>query len=535
MKNHSKSYRMWKILSFAFSIFIQVYWYRISRKSEEEWERFWEKTGCRFREILFELKGLLIKAGQLLSIRADLLPNGFIRQIQDLVDHVPPSQWKEIKEVLENEWGGLVEDKLQSIDNVAVASASIGEVFRGRLLDGSEVAIKVQRPAIRSIVDVDFRSLSIIFWFARRFAPVPKGFIDFNLLFKEIKQVIERELDFVKEKESACFFRERFKNTDKLIIPSVYDELSTSKVLVMEWVEGRRVTDTEFVEAHHIDRLDAAENLVGIFLPQWLQAGIFHADPHSGNVLLKEDGTIILLDFGMIGEISKKDAALFQELLEAILLKNYSKAADSLSKLGFLLPGANLATIENLLEEALSFQFSQLKELDMIALNKEVNEMVKSLPVQVPTRFVFLGRSIAAVEGIIHSLLPGKETLDVIKPVFIDWMKHNSPNQWKLLLKWVSALPFFQFVPLLAGLLDAPKRRLDLEERMQKKDFVFKIYENQKRRHFFLCFIGIAGFFAGYHLQNPIIWYGSSGIAGVSSILYFSCGIRQRKWLKALK
>ncbi|MGG4491503.1 ABC1 kinase family protein [Metabacillus idriensis] len=534
MKNHSKAYRMWKVLSFACSIFIQVYWFRISRKSEEEWERFWEKAGCRFREILFELEGLLIKVGQLLSIRADLLPNGFVRQIQDLVDQVPPSQWNEVKEVLEREWGCPIKAHLQFINPEAVASASIGEVFRGRLLNGSEVAIKVQRPAIRSIVDVDFRSLAMIMWFARRFAPVPKGFIDFNLLYKEIKQVIERELDFVKEKESACFFRERFKDADKLVIPAVYDELSTSEVLVMEWVEGTRITDTEFVEANQINRLDTAENLAGIFLPQWLEAGIFHADPHSGNVLLKEDGTIILLDFGMIGEISKRDAALFQDLLEAILLKNYSKAADSLSQLGFLLPGANHAAIEKLLEEALSFQFNKLKELDMIALNKELNHMVKSLPVQVPTRFVFLGRSIATIEGIIHTLLPEKETLEVIKPVFIDWMKKNSQNQWKLLLKWVSSLQIFQFVPLLAGLLESPKRRLDLEERKQKTEFVFRIYENQKRQYFFLGLLGAAGFFAGYHLQNPVILYGSSGIAGFSAFMYFSCGIRQRKWLKAL-
>ena len=165
MNNKNKWFRMWKILSFAFAMSIQVYWFRIRKKSDMEWDKLWGKLGRQFRQTLFELEGLLIKVGQFLSIRKDLLPSGFIDQIQDLVDQEPPSPWAEIKHVLEREWGGPVENVLLSIETKAVASASIGEVYRGKLKDGTEVAIKVQRPSISSIMQTDFRSLAIIIWF----------------------------------------------------------------------------------------------------------------------------------------------------------------------------------------------------------------------------------------------------------------------------------------------------------------------------------------------------------------------------------
>lgn len=162
MKSEKNWYRMWKVLSLAFSVFIQVYLYKFLKKSSKDLDSLWVKFGRRFRETLFELQGLLIKVGQMLSIRSDLLPNNFIKQIEDLVDQVPPSSWEAIKDVLEAEWQGPIENKILSIEQQAVASASIGEVYRGILKDGTKVAIKVQRPKIQSIVKTDFKSLAII-------------------------------------------------------------------------------------------------------------------------------------------------------------------------------------------------------------------------------------------------------------------------------------------------------------------------------------------------------------------------------------
>ena len=527
-------YRMWKILSFAFSMLIQLYWFRIRKKSEMEWEVLWEKLGRQFRQTLFELEGVLIKVGQFISIRKDLIPSPFINQIEDLVDQVPPSPWKEIKSVLEKEWGNSIENVLLSIETKAVASASIGEVYRGKLMDGTDVAIKVQRPSIPSLMRIDFRALGIIIWFAQHFAPIPKGFINFKMLFKELKYVIESELNFKKELETINTFRQRFEPYHQLTIPTVYPAISTSHVLVMEWVDGVRITDVDFLDASQINREELAQRLIRIFLPQWLEAGIFHADPHAGNVLVKEDGTIVLLDFGMVGEISRKDATNFQNLVQSILLKNYSQATEILRDLGFLLPGANLKIIENLLKEVLTMDLNQLKDMDILTVKKEMNDLLKSLPIQVPTRFIFLGRSFVTIEGMLLSINPNKEILDIIKPAFSEWLTQGNSNMWQLLLKWMNALPIFKVFHSLQELIETPQRLIVQKEALQKRGFYFSIYENQKKQAFILTILGFVGIFSGIYLQYPILSKVSGGLTVISSLVYIVSSWRQRKWLKFL-
>ncbi|GIN89830.1 hypothetical protein J22TS1_08810 [Siminovitchia terrae] len=249
------------------------------------------------------MEGLLIKVGQIISSRADLFPRPLIREIEALTDNVPPSDWSEIQEILEEEWGSNYKDFLLSIEKEAIASASIGEVYKGVLQNGSTVAIKVQRPHIDSVVQTDFRTLGIVIWFANYFLPIPKRFINLKVLFSELKQVIERELDFTKEKETLLYFQERFKDRDIVQIPKVYTEFCTSKVLVMEWVNGIKITNFTEIDQLNVTRKQLAQRLIKVFLPQWLEPGIFHADPHPGNILISEEGRIILLDFGMTGEM----------------------------------------------------------------------------------------------------------------------------------------------------------------------------------------------------------------------------------------
>ncbi|PFA63303.1 ABC transporter [Bacillus sp. AFS015802] len=535
MKTENKLWRMWKVLSLALSIVIRVYWYRLRGKSQWEKDKLWERIGKEFKDTLFELNGVLIKVGQLLSIREDLLPKGFINQIQDLVDHVPPSPWGDIESVLEREWDGSVSSKVLAIDQEAIASASIGEVYKATLLDGTQAAIKVQRPEIPSLVKTDFRTLSIIIWFARHFAPMPKEFLDFKMLYRELKQVIEQELDFSKEMNTAISFKQRFKDHSNVKIPAMYPELCTDKVLVMEWVDGVRLNDRKAIGAYGLDGQKLAKQLFRLFLPQWLEPGIFHADPHAGNILLQHDGTFVLLDYGMIGEISKRDSAHFQDLLEGILLKNFRKASEALADLGFLLPDASPKTIEPVLKEFVTLDMEQFKQMDLLSVKKEINDMVKSLPVQVPTRFIFLGRSFATIEGLVHTLSPDEETLDIVKPAFLDWVKESNTNKWELLMKWVSAQPLFQTVQKVRQLLDVPEKALEQKDLHQQNEFQFKIYESQKKKAFILILSGCAGGFTGLGFDMELLLQVSIGLAGFGLAVYTVTATRQRSWLKKLK
>lgn len=532
LKTNSKLGRMTKVLSMAFVIFIQIYWYKITKKTDPKWEQLWEKIGERFRKTLFELEGLLIKVGQILSIRADLLPSAFISQIQDLTDKVPPSEWEEIKKILEAEWGDSIEQHFLSIEKEAIASASIGEVYKGVLKDGTEVAIKVQRPNISSIVQTDFRTLGIIIWFAHYLIPLPKGFINLKVLFKELKQVIERELDFAKERNTLLYFKDRYKDNEAVKIPDVFTELSTSQVLVMEWVSGIRLTDEQALDQLDLSRQELAGRLIQVFLPQWLDPGMFHADPHPGNVLVSTEGKIILLDFGMTGEISKRDATNFEALIESILSKNYPKSVDYLTQLGFLLPEADSRTIENLLAELMSFQPAQLKEMDLIALKLEINDMLQALPIQVPTRFVFLGRSFITIEGIIRNLVPEKELFHLVKPIFLDWLNKQGNKKWSFIWYWIQSQPLFKVMHSATEFLKAPQKFEQIKETEQRRHFQFTIYENYKKQLFQLTLLGIIGVATGIYTSHSLILQLSAGVSIVSSLGYFIFSFKLKKWLK---
>lgn len=515
----------------AFGILLQIYWYKICHKQDAEWERLWGKIGRIFRETLFELEGLLIKIGQILSTRADLLPKPFIHEIEDLTDQVPPSEWQEIEQILRQEWGPSYYQYFRSIEKTAIASASIGEVYKAVLHDGKETAIKVKRPQIDTIVATDFRILRIILWFVEHFVPIPKGFIDFKVLYQEVKEVIERELDYKKELNTIQWFRDRFKEMDVVKIPAVYPELSTVNILVLEWVEGVRLTNLEELERLQLNRKETAQRLIQVFLPQWLEPGIFHADPHPGNLLLSKDGKIILLDFGMIGNISKKDASYFQGLIESYLAKNYAKAVDCLFHLGFLLPGTDTRVIEKMIAEFFALQPAQLSEVDLLALQKEMNQMIRALPIQVPTRLVFLGRSFAAIEGLILHLVPEEDLVELCKPVFLKWLSKQGNHKWSFVWQWFQSQPAFKMVHSFTEFLNAPQKIIELKETEQRRQFQFTIYENQKKYLFQLSMLGFIGIGAGLYLSNQLFLL-AGGITAISMIGFAITSLRQKKWLR---
>lgn len=530
MKTKNKLIRMTKVLSMALMIFSKIYWYKLRRKPQAEWDKLWVQIGANFRNTLFELEGLLIKVGQILSTRTDLLPKPFIKQIEDLTDKVPSSDWSNVERILKDEWGRPIHSIFQSIKKEAIASASIGEVYQGVLKNGARVAIKVQRPDIHSILKTDFRSLAIIIWFADHFVPVPKGFINFKVLFKEIKQVIERELDYTKERQTLGSFSERFKDMNDLKIPMVYQEYCTSKVLVMEWVDGIKISSIEGIQS--IDRRKIAQSLIELFLPQWLEPGMFHADPHPGNLLLSKEGKIILLDFGMVGEISKKDAKHFQGLIESFLTKNYSKTVDCLSQLGFLLPEADHRTMEKLLEELMSFELSQLKEIDLIAFKRDLNDIIQALPIQVPTRYIFLGRSFVAIEGIILNLISEDDVLELVKPVFTNWLNKEGNQKWSLVWQWIQAQPIFKIFHSIQQFLQLPHKLEDLKEIEQRREFQFTVYETYKKHLFQLSLLGIIGIAASIFTSHLILLYFSGGLTSISCIGYFNVTHKQKKWMR---
>ena len=535
MTSKMRIWRAWKVISLGISIAFRLYFAKIRRLSPEETEQLWGRIGRDFRDTLFELNGILLKVAQLMSIREDVLPKSFISEIKDVVDQVPASPWEQIERVLETEWQSPISEKVRHVNPQAIASASIGEVYKGVLLDGTAVAIKVQRPEIPELVKIDFWSLGVVLHIAKYLAPMPKGFIDFNKLYAELRQVIEAELDFHREMQSAMSFSQRFGSQEGILIPAVYPDLSTRRVLVMEWVDAYRINDATAIQACPVSAEELNLRLLKLFLPQWLEAGVFHADPHAGNLLLKEDGTIVLIDFGMVGEISKLDASHFQALIEGLLLKNYTMAAKALDELGFLMPVTDLKQMERSLTQFAALDFDEFKRMDMLEAQKEINALVKSLPIQVPTRFVFLGRSFATIEGIVRQLNPDKEITTLIKPAFMEWLKSSNLSRWELLFKWVQAQPLYHGVQKVIHFIDAPTRAMEQREIHHLQSLRHSTFENGKKHAVTLLIVGLVICAFGLSSADQVLFLFGSGIASISTIGYALIGMRQRKWKRTLK
>lgn len=520
-------YRISTIVWMMLGFFIQIAWYQRRNKTEADRNFLWKKIGRQYKQKMYELEGLLIKVGQLLSVRGDLLPESFIEEMKDLVDQVPPSSWNDIQMVLETEWGESYNERLKSIEKSPTASASIGEVYKGELNDGTAVAIKIQRPSIQQIIKADFQALAIITSCAKLFSPSARKLVNFNQLYQEIRQVIERELNFHQEMQTAIAFKQRLNQFDDVYIPMVFPEHCTSKVLVMEWVEASHITSPPV----ELDRKELSQKLLRIFLPQWLEQGKFHADPHAGNVLINRAGQIVLLDFGMVSEITKQDSKSLQQLIEGIIVKDYTKIIQSFSKLGFLLPSADLKEMEELLTDVLTIDISELKEMDMLAINKEINGVVRSLPVQVPTRFIFLGRSVATVQGIIQSLCSNEDMLELGKPVFLEWLEESKGNKWKFLSQWLFALPVVKAVQEIPGLLQEPRRMREWKIEQQKRNFHFGRYESAKKYAFILCVFNALFTYIGIIIRHTLLIELSLLVLTISVLSYIFASWRQWKWM----
>ena len=277
-------YRIFTIVWMAVRIFIEIILFKRRHHKnwtdqiDKKWEAMLREQARRYKKQALHLEGVMIKLGQYLSTRKDMIPTAYIIELEDLLDQVPPVPWEKSKKILEEEWQKPYREVLHEISPDPIASASIGEVYRGVLHSGEVVAIKIQRPKIGDIIYSDFRAVKIVLWLAKRFTKLENS-MDLSLFYREFVRTIGNELNFELELENGHYFQEKYKDFAGIEIPNYYPELSTKKVLVMEWMEGTRVTDLDFLEKHQIDRYKIGNVLIECFLGQLLEEGKFHADP----------------------------------------------------------------------------------------------------------------------------------------------------------------------------------------------------------------------------------------------------------------
>ncbi|UOQ52433.1 ABC1 kinase family protein [Hymenobacter cellulosivorans] len=370
----------------------------------------------RVRMVIEDLGPTFIKLAQAMSNRPDLLPEALIDEFQKLQSDVPPFDVRVAREIIERELGRPITEVFSEFDEKPLGSASIGQVHKARLLTGEDVVVKVQRPDVQEKVRTD---LSLLHELVRLTA----GFLRNHGLSnpQDIVDAFERsmmkELDYTSEARSMEQFRKLYESYETFYIPKPYRELSTAKVLVIEFVSGCKITDKAQLLEWKLSPEKVAETGMDIYLTQIFEFGIFHADPHPGNVLVRPDGTIVLIDFGMVGKLSKQQKYAFAGVFIGMARQDARSMALNFRRLALTADIPDMRTFEADLNDLIEdFTMLDVKEMSMSDLADRLQVIIYDYKLQVPGAVFLILRALVILEGIGKVLHPRFNTFEFVRP-----------------------------------------------------------------------------------------------------------------------
>ncbi|MFN3813103.1 MAG: ABC1 kinase family protein [Aquificaceae bacterium] len=362
-----------------------------------------------------ELGVTFIKLGQILSVRPDLLPENYVRELSKLQDRVPPVDSESMKKVVEEEFGRSYIDLFDYLEDEPLASASIGQVHRARLKSGEKVVLKIQKPYVEKQVEED---LAILEELAQNAMKTELGHRwDIQSVFEEFSYTIRNELDYTREGRNCEAFKKNFSKDGEVYIPKVYWKLTTKRVLCLEEIEGVRLSDKVMLERRGFDLKDIARKGAGIYLKMIFRDGFFHADPHPGNFLVMQDGRIGLLDHGMVGAIDSITRINLFQLMYGIIKNDLDLVMDALYDLGISMKTKREKFLKRELEILFSYYFMQpLKEVKLSKVVHDTFRLSYRYGMRIPSDLFLLLKTLALAEGTALNLYPEFRLIEEMKP-----------------------------------------------------------------------------------------------------------------------
>ncbi|KAL5719497.1 Protein ACTIVITY OF BC1 COMPLEX KINASE 1 [Ranunculus cassubicifolius] len=371
----------------------------------------------QLRNLLCDLGPSFIKAGQVLANRPDIIREDYMSELCILQDDVPPFPNKVAFAIMEEELGKPLEAVFSKITSQTIAAASLGQVYRATLKDsGEDVAIKVQRPQIEPIIYRDLFLFRTLASFLNGISQQKLG-CNAELIVDEFGEKLLEELDYTLEARNIEDFVENFKNDPTVKIPRVYKHLSGSRVLVMEWIDGIRCTDPQAIKDAGIDVPGFLTVGVSAALRQLLEFGLFHGDPHPGNVFAMRDGRIAYVDFGNVAVLSQQNKQILTDAVVHAVNEDYFEMANDFTRLGFLAAGTDVTPIVPALEAIWQNSSAKgLADFNFRSVTGKFNQLVYQYPIRIPERFSLVIRSLLTQEGICFQLKPDFKFLEVAYP-----------------------------------------------------------------------------------------------------------------------
>ncbi|MBI1194106.1 MAG: phosphotransferase [Bacteroidetes bacterium] len=360
----------------------------------------------RIRMALEELGPTYIKFAQVLSNRPDVLPEALISEFVKLQSDVPPIPFATVKDTLERELGQKVETLFQYLLEKPLGSASIGQVHRGRLISGEEVVVKVQRPRVRPTVETDIAILKEVAMRAESYLE-RNGISSVMDILETLEKTMQRELDYRNEVRNIRQFRELYKDRKDFYVPKAYPEFSTEKVLVQEYADGCKITDQVQMARWGLIPADIASRGMHIYLSQIFETGLFHADPHPGNIILRENGVICLIDFGMVGRMNDSDRFAFAGIFIGMAQQNPRKMAANLIRLTTEHEVNDRQRLEQDLSRLIEdFSGLEIEDGNIAALGIRLQKIIYDYRMKMPGSVFLILRALAILEGIGKQLHP---------------------------------------------------------------------------------------------------------------------------------
>lgn len=473
-------------------------------------EKVHAKNAKRVKNAISELKGLFTKAGQLLSTLSHILPDQYMSALESLQDAAPASPFEETTALIEKELNGSISNLFESFETTPIASASIGQVYRAQLKSGEKVAVKVQHSNIEELATAD---LVIIEKLIKRISFFVK-IQGIEHVYGQVKLMIEEELNYEIEAQSMQQISANISDVENVRIPKVMTEYSSQRILTTQFEEGVKITNTQQLDEWHIDRNALAERFILVYFRMILEDGLFHADPHPGNLLVNEAGELIILDFGAVSRLSEGMRSEIPVLLQAILRKDESKILTSLKKLGFIGSDAESSKVAKKLISALSqflqnevkidslnvkdIRFDDIKGSSIDDLRKEIGLKELTKIIRIPKEWILLDRTFQLLIGTSASLAPEMNPMDVIRPYMRKLVTQNGGVR-KMLLDAIKQ----QFT----ALLQLPGELSNFLSKANQGELEVKVDFGKDRSYamgqqFIYLFIALPSFFAYQFLHH---------------------------------
>ncbi len=370
----------------------------------------------RLRMVLEDLGPTFVKLAQIISNRPDVLPEPLIKQLERLQNNVPPFEYEKAKAIIEQETGQPLEATFEYFDQKPIGSASLGQVHRARLIGGEEVVVKVMRPKARQLVETDLTLIKDFFKLTENYFK-RQGLLNPLDIITVFERTMQRELDYRNEARNMEQFRNYYQHRSDFYVPAVHKKLSTDSILVMELIRGCKITDVDTLQSWGLDPKRLAEKGMDIYLSQIFENGYFHADPHPGNVLVRHDGTICLIDFGMVGKLMKKDKYAFAGIFISMAKLDARSMALNFRRLAIESDIDDMRKFEYDLNEVIEdFASLDVEELNMSDLATALQRIIYQYKLKVPGSVFLILRAMVILEGIGKNIHPEFKTFEFVQP-----------------------------------------------------------------------------------------------------------------------